>query len=235
MAEAAARIPHAEADLFPPAFRIEDARFGTCVGVRLQDMQSVDPASLLDTLHPEERKLCRSMRGPRLVEWVGGRHASRLARAGMPGASGPTLPGSNGAPEVGGGVMISISHTQTLAVALASMEQGSAIGVDAEAMPTDARGEQLLAERILSTAERDCAAITTVQRLSIKEAVYKAAFALTGKHLPLRAISVEHDGGGGVRIHVPDAEMQAEAISLRIEGHYLCLARAGFAPHAVLA
>ncbi len=32
MAKPAARIPHARGDLFPLAFRIEDARFGTCVG-----------------------------------------------------------------------------------------------------------------------------------------------------------------------------------------------------------
>jgi 4'-phosphopantetheinyl transferase EntD len=235
MAKPAARIPHARGDLFPPAFRIEDARFGTCVGVRLPVMQSADLAALLDTLHPEERRLCRAMRGARLVEWVGGRHASRLARAGMPGAGNPTLTAPSGAPEAQGGVKISISHTQTLAVALASMEHGYAIGVDVEAMPTDARGEELLGERILSTAERDGNAVATVQRLSVKEAVYKAVFTLTGKHLPLRAISVERDGDGGVRIHLQDAQMRVEAISMRVEGHYLSLARAGFAPHAVLA
>ena len=137
-------------DLFPLAFRLDDARFGTCVGVHLPVAHSVDPASLLGSLHPEEQALCRSMRGPRLIEWIGGRHASRLARAGMPGAGSPTLSGLSGAPEVGGGVKISISHTERLAVALASPEQAYAIGVDVEAIPTDARGEELLAERILS-------------------------------------------------------------------------------------
>jgi phosphopantetheinyl transferase (holo-ACP synthase) len=94
------------------------------------------------------------------------------------------------------------------------------------AIPTDARGEELLAERILSPAEHNGPTIETVQRLSIKEAAYKAIVALTGKHLPLRKISVERDADGGFRIHVADAEMQVEVISSRIDGHYLSLARA---------
>ena len=72
----------------------------------------------------------------------------------MPGAGSPTLSGLNGAPEVDG-VNVSISHSERLAAALASPDRGYAIGVDVEAIPSDARGEDLLAERILSPAERD--------------------------------------------------------------------------------
>ena len=222
----AARISRLADDLFPLAFRFDDERFGTCVAVRLPAVHSADPASLLESLHPEEQELARSMRGPRLIEWIGGRYASRLARAGMPGAGSPTLSGPNGAPEVGGGVTVSISHTERLAAALASPDQGYAIGLDVEAVPTDARGEDLLAERILSPAERKGTAIETVQRLSIKEAAYKAIVGLTGKHLPLREISVERARDGEFRIHVPDAKMQVEVISSRIERHFLSLARA---------
>lgn len=230
----AARVSHVADDLFPLAFQLDNGRFGTCVGVHLPVAHSVDPASLLGSLHPEEQALCRAMRGPRLIEWIGGRLASRLARAGSPGADGPTLSGLSGAPEVGGGVKISISHTERLAVALASAEQAYAIGVDVEAISTDTRGEDLLAERIISAAERDGSVdgtnIETVQRLSIKEAAYKAISSLTGKHLPLREISVERDGDEEFRIHVPAADLQVEAISSRIAGHYLSLARARRAP-----
>jgi 4'-phosphopantetheinyl transferase EntD len=222
----AARISSAGVDLFPLAFRFDDARFGTCVAVRLPAASSTDPGSLLASLHTEEQEFGRSLRGPRLIEFVAGRHASRLARAGMPGSGSPTRPGLNGAPEVGGGVTVSISHTQTLAVALASTEQAYAIGVDIETIPTDTRGEELLAERILSPAERNGATIDTVRRLSIKEAAYKAIVALTDNHMPLRNISVERDADGGFRIHVLVAEMQVEVTSSRIEGHYLSLARA---------
>jgi 4'-phosphopantetheinyl transferase EntD len=196
------------------------------VAVRLPAVHSADPGLLLASLHPEEQALGRSLRGPRLIEWIGGRHASRLARAGMPGAGSPTLSGPNGAPEVGGGVTVSISHSERLAAALARPDRGYAIGVDVEALSSDARGEDLLAERILSPAERDGIAIDTVQRLSIKEAVYKAITGLTAKHLPLREISVERDGDTGFSIRVPQADLQVEAISSRIEGHYLSLARA---------
>lgn len=216
-------------DFYPLAFRLEE-RFGICVGVHLVAARLADPDALLRTLHADEQKLCRPMKGARLVEWIGGRHASRLARAGFSGADSPTLTAPGGAPEVAGGVKISISHTQTLAVALASSDQTYALGVDVEAIPTDNRGEELLAERIVSPAERDGLNIETVQRLSIKEAVYKAMFALTGSHLPLRAIAVERDGDERFAIRVPDTEMQVEAISSRIEGHYLSLARARFTP-----
>jgi 4'-phosphopantetheinyl transferase EntD len=217
-------------DLYPLAFRLEE-RFGTCVGVHLTGAHSIEPAALLRSLHPDEQALCRSMKGARLVEWVGGRHASRLARIGMNGAGSPTLATSSGAPEVAEGVKISISHTQTLAVALASADSGYAIGVDVEAVATDTLGEELLAERIMSPAEFDGSLsrgpdIETVQRLSIKEAVYKAAFALTGAHLPLRQISVERheDGGAQFRILVPVETMRVEAMSFRVEEHFLSLA-----------
>src|SRR6185437_12668985 len=97
---------------------------------------------------------------------------------------------------------------------------------DVEAIPSDARGEDLLVERILSPAERDGSLIVTAQRLSIKEAAYKAIVGLTGKHLPLREISVERDGATGFGIRVPHADLHVEAISSRFEGHYLSLARA---------
>lgn len=225
MAEAARILP-APGELFPLAWRRDDARFGTCVAVHLPVTSSVDPVALLGSLHREEQELGRALRGPRLIEFVGGRQASRLARSGMPGADSPTLSGPNGAPEVGGGVKISISHSQTLAVALVSTGHAYAIGVDIEAIPADARGEDLLAERILSTSERDGGAVETVQRLSIKEAAYKALVALMGKHLPLREISVAREGDAGFCVRVPDTELQVEVISSRIDEHYLSLARA---------
>jgi 4'-phosphopantetheinyl transferase EntD len=206
--------------LFPPAFRFEDARFGTCIGVHLRPAGSVAAASLFAELHPEERDLGRSMRGARLVEFAGGRIASRLARAGMACANAPTLIGPNGAPEVAG-VRVSLSHSQKLAVALARPDLGYTVGVDIEAIASDRHGDELLAERILSPD--DAPDIGTVQRLSIKEAVYKALFALTGTHRPLRDIVVAREGDS-FRIRVAAAEV--EAISSRIEGHYLSLGRA---------
>ncbi len=207
-------------ELFPVAFRFEDARFGRCVGVHLPAVGSVDAAPVLAVLHAEERELCRSMRGARLKEFAGGRVASRLARAGMKDEGSPTLIGANGAP-VAAGLRISLSHTQILAVALSSPDLGYAVGVDIEAIAGDRHGNHLLAERILSPDEG--ADIDIVQRLSIKEAAYKALFALTGMHRPLRDIVVTRERDGFL-IQVPAGEV--EAVSSRIEGHYLSLARA---------
>ena len=209
MAETALRT--AGSEVFPLAFRFEDARFGTCVGVHLPAGGPVAAASLLAALHPEERELCRSMRGARLVELSAGALPRAAPVPAMGCACAPTLIGANGAPDAGA-VRISLSHTQNLAVALASPDLGYALGVDIETIAADRQGNGLLAERILSPEEG--ADIDIVQRLSIKEAAYKAVFALTGTHLPLRDIVVARvamDFSSGV----PKAEV--EAISSRMK------------------
>jgi 4'-phosphopantetheinyl transferase EntD len=206
--------------VFPLAFQFEDARFGTCAGVHLPPPGSVEAAALLAELHPEERDLCWSMRGARMVEFAGGRVASRLARAAMQHEPGPTLMGPHGVPEVQGGG-ISLSHTQRLAAALANPDLCHTVGVDIEAIDASPHGHELLAERILAPGEAPD--IDIVQRLSIKEAAYKAIFALTGMHLPLRDIAVMRDSQG-FRIPIPALEVEAK--SIRIEGHYLSLGRA---------
>src|SRR5262249_8647774 len=151
---------------------------------------------------------------------AGGRVASRLARVGVSDASGPTLIGPDGAPKVAG-ARISLSHTQKLAVALANSDLGYTVGVDVEAIATDRHRDRLLAERILSPSEGPD--IDIVQRLSIKEAAYKAISALTSTHFPLRDIAAARDGEG-FRIRIPELEVEAKA--MRLEGHYLSLARA---------
>jgi 4'-phosphopantetheinyl transferase EntD len=219
---ALARVP-----LYPIAFAF-DTTFGRCVGVDLAAALAADPASVTAQLHPAERMLALAIRGARLVEFTGGRVASRLARSGMPGADRPTLSGEAGLPTVKGGVSVSISHTRRFAVALANAEAGSSIGIDIEPLD-EAEAGDLLAERILSDDERAAdlrgEAIGILQRLSLKEAAYKALFPRFG-HIRLREIAVLRTDGAmrGFRVAAPgDTTVAVEF--LHLHGHILSFAR----------
>lgn len=217
--------------LYPVAFAF-DTGFGRCVGVDLAAALAADPSSLMALLHSEEQPLGSRMRGARLVEFIGGRVASRLARDGMPGADGPTLRNATGAPIVADGVSVSISHARRFAVALACARSGCCIGVDVEPLDEE-HPNPLLAERILSdcerTADRTGKPIPILRRLSLKEAAYKALLPRFG-HLPLREIPVlrcHRDGSGycivppaiGDRITAASRDFGQHAVSLvRVAG-----------------
>jgi 4'-phosphopantetheinyl transferase EntD len=215
-------------DLYPVAFAI-DTGFGRCVGVDLSAALVADPAALPALLHPEEVPLAHGMRGARLVEFAGGRIASRLARAGMRGADRPTLRGPAGQPMATGGIIVSISHTRRIAVALANADAGCTIGVDIEALGDDDTSP-LLAERILSAderaADRTAEPIPILRRLSLKEAAYKALFPRFG-HIRLREISVLPSGraGAGYRITTAAGHGPIGAASSDLDRHVLSFVR----------
>jgi 4'-phosphopantetheinyl transferase EntD len=215
---------------YPVAFAV-DFGFGRCFGVGLSTALDADPATLLTLLHAEERPLCHGMRGARSVEFVGGRIASRLARADLPGAAGPTLRGPGGAPTATGGISVSISHSRRFAVALATAEAGCSIGVDIEALD-EVGAIPLLAERILSDDERAAdhsgAPIAVLRRLSLKEAAYKALFPRCG-HIPLRQITVLRPDGGspGYRITTPVDHGPITGDFRDLDGHVLSVVRVG--------
>lgn len=212
--------------LFPVAFDL-DTRFGRCIGLDLAPASAAARDDLPSLLHAEERALCQGMRGARLVEFVGGRVAARLARTGMPGAGRPALRGVGGMPAlVGGSIGLSISHTRHLAVALARPGPGS-VGVDIELERED-DGDALLAERILSDEERSADArgepVPLVRRLSLKEAAYKALFPHVGPR-SLRCLHVFHARSAGPGYEVAVDGGATIAVECReIRGHVLSLA-----------
>ncbi len=213
--------------LYPVALRFDSA-FGRCVGVGLAAALDADPATLVPLLHREERPLCRTMRGARLVEFVGGRIAARLAREGMSGGNDPTLVGACGMPTTTKGVSISISHSRRLAVALAHAP-GCSVGVDVEPLDED-ENMDLLAERILSDEERSEShsggeTIGILRRLSLKEAACKALFPRYG-HVPLRQIPVLPSAGpSGFRVLATRQRIPVEVASREVDGQALSLAR----------
>jgi 4'-phosphopantetheinyl transferase EntD len=186
---------------FPIAFR-RTSPFGLCVGVRLTAVPA-DAAVLLPLLHPAERTLADGLRGPRLVEFAGGRIAARLARRALSGEDGPTLRGPDGAPTAPG-VAVSIAHTRHLAVALVSADPARPVGVDIEGLASDP-GDALLAERIVTADEtasdQTHGALPVVARLALKEAAWKALSGVA-KSAGLRAIMAVRDGAG-VAVRLP--------------------------------
>ena len=217
--------------LYPVAFDRQD-RFGRCIGVWLARAQTYDPSVLAQLLHPRERTICRSMKGARRVEWIGGRIASQMAREDTPDAGRPVLVNAIGGPETGGRVQLSISHTRRLAVALVGASGLHSVGVDIEQPAIGIFEEQLLVEKIVSTREQRSNSgwryIPPVQLLSIKEAVFKAVCALTGKPVALRDIHVRRTKNGKGRFQIaPFANgVKAEVDSRPVNGHILSIARA---------
>jgi enterobactin synthetase component D len=153
--------------------------FGTCVGVALPEGDFPLPAAL----HPDEGAFALALPAPRRVSWVGGRIALRAALAAAeidpPDA---ILATPRGAPLLPAGVVGSVSHKRTIAVALVAPASAPAatatVGIDVEEL-RPLRGD--IASRVLTPAEiadlpadgpaRDAAVLL---RFSAKEAIYKA-------------------------------------------------------------
>jgi 4'-phosphopantetheinyl transferase EntD len=160
-----------------------DAAFGRLVAVPLP---AADDAAALEALaaalRPEERVHAGAL-GARRATWIGGRVALRAALDALGVAAGPLLATPRGAPALPQGVAASISHKDTLAVALAARAPGGeTLGLDVELEPTVRPPRADIAPRVLTPGERARvdplapAARTREVLLSFaaKEAIYKA-------------------------------------------------------------
>ena len=202
--------------------------FGRCVVVDLALANAAAPEAILACLCREERTLAEGMRGARVITFAGGRVAARRAKERTPAFGTPTLMEPNGAPTAVTGVAVSISHSRYYATALAAVGPGWDVGVDIEALD-DEGPEDLLAERILSDAERAadqaCDPIPILLRLSLKEAAYKALFPQVG-HTPLRCIGVTRRPGNalGYAVTVEGSEVSVIANATQFWDHVLSTA-----------
>jgi enterobactin synthetase component D len=161
-----------------------EVTFGRLVGVSLPadgDATALD--ALAAGLRAEERAHAAALPPARRATWVGGRVALRAALEALNVDAGPLLATPRGAPALPPGVAGSISHKQTLAVALAARAPGGeTLGVDVEIDPTVRVPRGDIAPRVLTEAER--ARVDTLPpaarsreiliAFTAKEAVYKA-------------------------------------------------------------
>jgi len=156
--------------------------FGLCVAVHVP-AQDDAPAleRLAERLDPAERAHARALAPARRATWLGGRAALRAALEALDIVAGPIFSTPRGAPALPAGVVASISHKQTIAVALAARAtmDDESLGVDVE---LDRASPRDLSTHVLTPAEREAlAAVDAARRphavmaaFSAKEAIYKA-------------------------------------------------------------
>ena len=178
-------------------------------------------------LHSAEAALAMTLPTSRRAAFVAGRVALRAAiHAVAPGTDDvplllarPLLRTTRGAPTLPAGVLGSISHKRTHALAIALAGNRGHVGVDLEERPnaTDALRPSI-APRILTAREQD--ALTsldplahrdaTLLRFALKEAIYKAIDPIVGRYVRFTEVEVgvHDDGRADVRLLLPEFAQQ---------------------------
>jgi phosphopantetheine--protein transferase-like protein len=194
---------------------------GRCIGVRLPGADDEIRAMAEGVLVPEERAFAAGLTPIRRRTWVGGRSALRRALevAGMvpPRA---ILPDDRKAPCLPEGIAGSISHKESLAVALVAREEGARVGVDVEIERGAVAGRRnvdiashVLAEdelpELAALAEEERAR-EVLLRFSAKEAIYKALDPYVRRYVAFHEVSVtpREDGTAVVRQRLNEGQGQ---------------------------
>lgn len=179
---------------FPIAFE-RTLPHGLCVGVSIPpDEDEISPA-VLARLHADEARHAATLRPPRRDTWIAGRLALRAALQRMGIDAAAILPNHRGAPAMPPGMVGSISHTRTTAVALVAEDTGWAIGVDIE---RNTLGRQDISRHVLTEPERaEVARLppeqrgpSIMQRFSLKESIYKAIDPFLQRYVRFREVAV---------------------------------------------
>ena len=168
------------------------------------------------------------------MTWVGGRVALRaaLAELGLSwGATSPILATPRGAPALPAGVLGSIAHKRTIAVALAAFAPSGdvTLGVDVE---VDRAPRFDIAARVLTPAERlrvdalaaPARARAVLAAFAAKEAVYKALDPWLGRAIAFQEVELD---GRTARLapRVGEPSFEIELHEEPLAGHLLVTAR----------
>ncbi|HVZ74184.1 MAG TPA: 4'-phosphopantetheinyl transferase superfamily protein [Polyangia bacterium] len=181
---------------------------GRLSGVALPDeADAAGLAALVARLPPAERVFAASLAPARRATWAGGRVALRTALAAL-GVDAPSaiFATPRGAPSLPAGVVGSIAHKDTLAVALAARGDAAeaTVGVDLE-LPRAPRvdiAKRVLVERerawidALPTPEARARALMTV--FAAKEALYKALDPWLGRFVAFREAEISRMEAGAL-------------------------------------
>ncbi len=222
-------------------FRV-DLPHGRCVGVRVPGTsERVDLPCLAD----EERDYLETLSPARRPTWLAGRVALHAALLDIDLDAGPILSTRRGAPELPEGVAGSISHKQTLAVALAARKvRGLSLGIDIEPVPALTptsiepgwNNRPDISRRVMTPEELSFMATVpdhrrrreVVLHFSIKEALYKAINPLIGRYVSFQEATVLPRSDGSVSVTLTLAKREgpftAEARWSEIDGHLLTTA-----------
>lgn len=186
---------------------------GIVIGVPIPNSPEPVPDAVLQRLPGPERDLARSMRGYRQVQFVGGRIALRAARRALGASLEPVLSDDRGRPIMPAGLVGSVSHKRTLAVAMVASADGSTLGADIE----DYGPERLrILDRILRPEEMEAIAalpdarkwIAGVVTFSLKESIYKALDPYVSRYVDFQEAFVETQPSGraNVELHLTQGE-----------------------------
>lgn len=205
---------------------------GACVGVRLP---SELPDAALASLAPEERAFAVTLSPLRRRGYVGGRVAMREALARVSAPPCAVLTDDRGAPVLPPGFVGSISHKETVAVALAALADGDArIGVDVE---NDRPRRADIARQVLTAEERaeldaldeESRARALLVRFSAKEAIYKAVDPFVRRYVAFSEayVAPNDDGSATARLtlRADEPRFAVDVRWLRRDGLVLTTAR----------
>jgi 4'-phosphopantetheinyl transferase EntD len=192
---------------FEELFR-EESEHGLLIAIALphEDALDVESTEVVD----EERALVSGAHRRRQRTFVGGRIALHRALRGVGSVHGPILANPRGAPLVLAPFLGSVSHKDTVAVALArgpssGPARADAIGIDVEvarARDVDI-GRHVLTERERAalggsglTRERE-----VVLRFSMKEALYKVLDPFLHRYIGFLEVEIDPLPDGGAHVH----------------------------------
>jgi enterobactin synthetase component D len=214
---------------------------GRCVGVRLPLLDAPDAMDRIaeSQLYPEERTFASSLPTPRRRTWVGGRAAMRHALARLGTTAPAVLVDERGAPILPPGIVGSISHKESLAVALvarspAGVREHVGVDLEIEASRSDRPdiGPKILTDdeaAELSELDPIARAREVLLRFSAKEAIYKALDPLVRRYVGFKEVAVKPLPGGMAEVvaHLPPTEgpFAIEVRWMRWEGFVLTTAR----------
>lgn len=178
---------------------------GILTAVHLPVEPSPIPSEILEQLHPEEVACAEDYRGLRKISFVGGRMAMRFAAQQLGVRPPPIRCDELGAPVLPAGLVGSISHKRSLAIALVSRDHGATLGIDLEEFEPERPG---VARKVLTPRELEAVQalpldrqwISILQRFSVKESIYKAISPWVRRYVGFQEAEVWPDTNGGARV-----------------------------------
>jgi enterobactin synthetase component D len=234
------------AAFFQPTFRL-DLPHGRCVGVALPDSGVDRDAQLsvaLAALPEAERRHLETLPEVRRASWAGGRIALRAALTdlGIGAGAVPILSTPRGAPVLPAGARGSISHKDSLAVALAARAEVDAgawrLGIDIERV---APSKLDISKRVLRPDElaflpppEDPRRIEELAfAFSAKEAIYKALDPFVARYVSFQEVAVDRrsDGTAFATLDLRDGSSEAFEVDVRWfrhEGFIITTARVSY-------
>lgn len=214
---------------FTEAF-VRSTPLGVLAGVRWTGIVDVIP----DDLHAEERAEAAALAGRRRTEWIGGRLAFWRAAAELGVPRGSLRTGTRGEPVLPAVIAGSISHKESLAVALVARGDAGSVGVDLEPM---APARPAIEDVALREDERAALRATPEEdrwerllvAFTLKEALYKALHPHLGRYVRYDEAAVVFGTSGvpEIRLHLDGgAAFGTDLLIERLPDHLIACVRA---------